>query len=30
MDVSKNLYDGDHQLFIEVREGYKVSCVKKY
>ena len=30
MNVSKNIYDGDSQLFIEVQEGCKVSCLKKY
>ena len=29
MDVSKNLYDGERQLFIQAKERYKVSYVKK-
>ena len=24
------MYDGERQLFIEVQEGYKVFCVKRY
>ena len=28
MDVSKNVYDGKRQLFFEMKEECKVSCVK--
>ena len=30
MDVSKNVCDGERQLYFEMKEGYKVSCVKWY
>ena len=28
MIASKNICDGDRQFFFEIKEGYKVSCVK--
>ena len=28
VDVSKNSCDGERQFFSEMKEGYKVSCVK--
>ena len=28
MDVSKNVCDGECQFFTEIKEGYKVCCVK--
>ena len=28
VDVSKNVCDGEHQLFFEMKVGYKVSCAK--
>ena len=28
MDVSKNVCDGERQLYFEMKEGYKASCVK--
>ena len=28
MDVSKSIYDGEHTLFLEMKEECKVFCVK--
>ena len=28
VDVSKNVWDGERQIFFEMKEGYKGSCVK--
>ena len=28
MDVSKSIYDGEHKLFLEMKEECKVFCVK--
>ena len=28
MDVSKNVCDGERQIFFKIKEGYEVSCVK--
>ena len=30
VDVSKNFCDGEHQIFFEMKEGYKLSFVKRY
>ena len=30
MDVLKKVWDGDCQLYFEMKEGYKVSCVKNW